>query len=442
MEKLEEGFDLKYLKKIAKQGDAKALNRIGDYYFDKCDYKKALYYFEEAFKKGNVDALCNLAYMYEHGYAVKQDYSIAKKYYEQAEKMGSENAFYCLGKLYMWGLGVEIDHKKALYYYEKALNFGIKESLINLGRIYILGEIELDYEKAEEHFEESIKENFFKEECMYYLNIMYYLQGSSKVDYKLLFENVISDVGDNYLKKIYGMIKNGSPIIAYDSISDLTLEELSNLSNNTIINIRNIRFIDRNPCSDFYTVSDLKEIIVKCNEILMDIDKSQSEADIFMQIYLKLGDMLEYDFYSLETKNIESVLRNMMVLINKNAICTGFAVVLKNLLDMVGIDCEILVSKLIGNYEIHVFNQVKIDGKWYYCDLAVDSNYVVLSCLKSEKEFKQCKEHQTSYQTKEHKSNQDYYGFPELAAKNYLKIFKKSILSTRDRVIRQFQKDQ
>ena len=62
----------------------------------------------------------------------------------------------------------------------------------------------------------------------------------------------------------------------------------------------------------------------------------------------------------------------------------------------------------------HVYNQVKINGKWYYVDLTFDSEFIALdkeleNCLKSEKTFKEIDEiHNNVKMQKIEESVEDY----------------------------------
>ena len=382
-------------------------------------------------ENGIPEALSDLGYMYEEGIVVEQDYAKAKEYYEQAAKKGDAEAYYLLGELYFDGLGVKRNHEMSKYYHEVALKKGIKESLLSLGLIYVSGEVEVDYKRAIEYIEKSIDENILTESCKYSLNhILYCYVPERQIDYKLMFKSELEEnTDDEYLKKINNFLESGSNVIVYNSLKEIKLEELNNMPNDTIINIRNIKFMDANPCSDFYTISDLKEILIKCNEILVGIDRNQKEEDIFMQIYLKLGEMIESNLELMENGNSsDSKLNNLMILIEKKGLCRGFSILLKNLMDIVGIECIILSSKPDNENNAHAYNQVKINGKWYYCDLTWDSKYIIFFCLRSEEEYKKISLLETSYLTKEYPAEEDYPNIKLLAKKNYLKLLKNNIL--------------
>ena len=54
-------------------------------------------------------------------------------------------------------------------------------------------------------------------------------------------------------------------------------------------------------------------------------------------------------------------------LVDRKAVCEGYAKAYKLLLNKLGISCEIVINKE------HAWNEVYIDGKWYFCDTTNDS---------------------------------------------------------------------
>lgn len=379
---------LECYKEAIKLGDAKTLNDLGDKFFECGDYENAKKCYEYSVKLGDAEALCSLGYLYDEG------------------------------------LGVEKNHEKALCYYDKALDLGCLESLFWLGVLYVSGEVEVDYSKANEYFKRSIEEKIEVDESEYYINAISYIGGSAEVDYCLIFEDQIEKVNsDERLKTIYEMLKKGSKVVAYDSLKDLTLEILNNMPDDMIINIRNVKFVDADIHSDFYTVSELKMVFIRIKEILSDIDMNQNEDDVFMQIYLKLGDAIKPPKIVCNLEFYDSSFFNLMSLCNGIGVCRGCTQVLKNLLDIVEIECEILASKVCEKNIRHMYNQVRINGRWYYCDLMFDSYTIIDYCLRSEQEFKKSNLYHTSYLMPEHEANEKYPDRISLAQRNCLKVF-------------------
>lgn len=381
--------------------------------------------YDDAVLKGDVKELNKLG----NEFFELEDYGNAKKCCEAGVKLGDAESLCNLGYLYNLGLGVAKDCEKALCYYNKALDLGCLESLYWIGLLYVTGEIETDYDKANECFKRSIEEKRYVEECKDYINVISYVEGSTEVNYDLIFEDQIEIVNiDERSKIIYEMLKNGSQVVVYNSLKDLTLEILNNMPDDAIINIRTIKHaVDVNIYSDFYTVSELKMILIRINEILLDIDMNQNEEDIFMQIYLKLGDIIKpikFDYHNIfDLGFYDSSFFNLMSLCSGISVCRGSALVLKNVLDIVGIECEILVSKGDEDFFNHTYSQVRINGMWYYCDLEWDKKYGIYYCLICERKFKDSDSHQTSHLTPEHVATEEYPNRMQLFDRNCLKVF-------------------
>ena len=98
---------LKWFKKAAKNGDAKAFNQMGIIYMDGLevpkDYDKAWECFRKAESGGSVAAITNQGLMYKNGLGVTQNYA---KALELFQKSGTAYAMNEIGKMYEEGLGV------------------------------------------------------------------------------------------------------------------------------------------------------------------------------------------------------------------------------------------------------------------------------------------------------------------------------------------------
>ena len=68
---------------------------------------------------------------------------------------------------------------------------------------------------------------------------------------------------------------------------------------------------------------------------------------------------------------------NISCLARGKALCGGYARTLAALLETVGIEAEVV--RMAG---VHAWNQVKINGEWYNCDLTNDSDFIAegLAC--------------------------------------------------------------
>jgi len=229
-----------------------------------------------------------------------------------------------------------------------------------------------------------------------------------QIDFKEYLNERYKVSNDEYVSKIKKLSDEGSNVITIDILNkcnelkqnnsgssiDLLSEYVDSLPNNTIINIR--QHVIGQPIYDLYDINDIKEILKICKNFLTGIDINQKDEDIFMQIYIKLGNYIEYDkdlyegkIEATDERKITS--RNLLSLLNKKGVCVGYAVALKLLLNIMGIESNVVSSKKGLNGDGHSFNQVKINNKWYYCDLTwdqVDLKFgVPIFCLKSQEGF-------------------------------------------------------
>ena len=92
------------------------------------DYKRAAEIFIPEAKKGNPEALVNIAFMHYCGLHVKQNYELAAKYYMQAAELNNVNAQFSLGTMYENGEGVNQDKEKAYFWYLIAENNGDEDA--------------------------------------------------------------------------------------------------------------------------------------------------------------------------------------------------------------------------------------------------------------------------------------------------------------------------
>ena len=400
---------LRELKKKS-ESNGKQLNELGCRYYREKNYKKAIQYFEQAIKAGNSEALVYMGTMYYNGEGVKRDYEKGMQYYELSAQTGNINALNNLGFMYLWGYGVKQNYGKSRENFQKVLeidrtNKHAKEGLLKI-----------KYSKFHELNEENLLELFE-------------------------YEKDHDNISEKYIENISEKIQNGAKIVVEKDIKNITIDKLNRLSDDTIIILNSISSPSEPICKDFYTCKDMKKIIKTCNKILENIDLNQKEEDVFMQIYIKLGMMISYDHAAVTLKKYEkernSTSRNLMTLINKKGVCAGYSVVLKNILDIVGIESKYIGSETSKKGISHAYNQVKINGIWYNCDLTWDSNYIKLGgatkyCLKSENTFEKNifinnAYHKPENETLAEKAPENFKEITSLFYRNYLKLFKNKI---------------
>lgn len=202
----------------------------------------------------------------------------------------------------------------------------------------------------------------------------------------------------NYDTKILNKYK---VVIQIDSVSELSLNELNNLSlyNVSEIMVGQICYLSSyfmsyferigskygiNPMdqlsiekqalisNDNYSLENYEVVYNELNKIVDGIDLELDEVIKFKMIYERIINKISYDFDGVETTKLSN--QNLLGgLVNNSCVCEGYAKILQQALSLVGIE-SIVVG---GNGEKedggHIWNQVKIDGVWYNADAAYDS---------------------------------------------------------------------
>lgn len=96
--------------------------RFADKHFDESnslDKKQAVYWYEQAAKRGYAWSYISLGYLYAQGEIVKQDISKAIYYYKKAIKAGCHPANGYMGYLYWKGKDIKKNHQKAKELFER-----------------------------------------------------------------------------------------------------------------------------------------------------------------------------------------------------------------------------------------------------------------------------------------------------------------------------------
>ena len=62
-------------------------------------------------------------------------------------------------------------------------------------------------------------------------------------------------------------------------------------------------------------------------------------------------------------------------LVNRTAVCLGYATTFQLLCDLAGVECITVVGAAFGSQEDHAWNMVRLDGNWYCADVTWDANY-------------------------------------------------------------------
>lgn len=127
---------------------------------------------------------------------------------------------------------------------------------------------------------------------------------------------------------------------------------------------RDIDYIDRT----FYTPKNLCNIIKAFEKIERQINYSWTEAQKCMFVYKTLVESMHYvSKNEPKYQNGKDIVRTLNGILSNTAVCSGFALILKEAMDRIGIEC--LYQNLSHQ---HSWNAVKLDGKYYLLDLTWD----------------------------------------------------------------------
>ena len=347
---------VKWYEKATNQGHAVAQNYLGMCYYNgegvEQSYEEAVKWFEKAAKQKHAEAQNNLGMCYYNGEGVEQSYKEAVYWFEKAAEHGITNSQYTLGIYYFKGIGVEQSYEKAVYWFEKATEKEHAVAQSYLGTCYLHGiGIEQNFKEAERLFKEAVKNG--RKEDEYNTRIFEQLQGRRIQQ--------IKDISEEFDDKNVGAVL-------------ISPQENKDRYSHTL-----------------YDIETYKKIKKEVNKILEDVEEvnpnKDNEFDVFMKIYTKLGRIISYDYQEAEKPIVSYESSNLIGgLLEGKCVCAGYAEILRNVLLCRGIECICVFSN------DHAFNQVKIGGKWYYCDLtnSIDSLYSgkkIEYCLVSKEEF-------------------------------------------------------
>ncbi len=107
-----------YYKQAADMNNPVGIYNLGNYYFVKEDYKKALKLFKKATDLDYTEAYIKLYEMYAHGIGVYKSYKKAFKYIKSAADEHDISTYHLLAKMYEEGIGTKTNTQKAFEYYD------------------------------------------------------------------------------------------------------------------------------------------------------------------------------------------------------------------------------------------------------------------------------------------------------------------------------------
>ena len=179
---------------------------------------------------------------------------------------------------------------------------------------------------------------------------------------------------EDHLISVLKKYKNGLKLIIKD-LSCLSMEQAIKIKDS--LKLENI-FVDDSKNVKEYNLDTFINIRAEIDEIIDNISKHVTEPEKFLEIYKFLGNELE-------------IVEEEANLRQKTCLKQDVAVLLRDCLQCMNIKCNIIKGYDLENNCKHTWNQVKIEGKWYNADLALDIENIKKNkteyCLIGDKKF-------------------------------------------------------
>lgn len=194
--------------------------------------------------------------------------------------------------------------------------------------------------------------------------------------------------------------------LAIEDMSILPIDMISSISEMTNVNSVYIPgqkkdFIHTKMNRYEYSLENYIKLRSKIDKILEDVDSNSPEINRFLDIYRKLGESISYSWDEVTDEPSERNEAHSLIgpLLENECVCEGYALALKQVLRCSGLEAQYIEGN-VDKDEMdprrkntsHAWNQVKIDGKWYNCDLTWDVGRIEARreldyCLQSDEEF-------------------------------------------------------
>lgn len=248
--------------------------------------------------------------------------------------------------------------------------------------------------KEQPNVEEATK-NYFYNQLNSYSKIIYdaleknienLKTGTYKIDFGDSFSELLKqENGENLLKQYY---QSAIETYLYDNPEVFYLEPTK-----MYINIRTIKkvftttyevYIDSGKEANYLTeeCNTKQQVLAYENRIEEEANKilSQVEKGTKYQKILMIHDYLVNNVSFEESLSKNNIYNMYGALVNKEAVCEGYAKAFKHLMDKIGVECVIVIGTATnskGETENHAWNYVNLDNKWYAVDVTWDDPIII-----------------------------------------------------------------
>ena len=203
---------------------------------------------------------------------------------------------------------------------------------------------------------------------------------------------LIEAIGNEEQKKEWN-----ARFVQIEDISKISLEDLKKLPQNSIIKTDEV-------VRNLYYKEEYIRVKQAMDEILDGIARptkgnKKEELAATLELIKRLAMHISYDKFAISEEGkkdnkLQIMCRNLYGgLVNGQAVCLGYANILRSALKCLGIESAVILGNGIKNLGGHAWNQVKIGEQWYNIDLTEERNEIVRqgqalpSILKSDNEF-------------------------------------------------------
>ena len=127
-------------------------------------------------------------------------------------------------------------------------------------------------------------------------------------------------------------------------------------------------------CKYYITDEQNTQLCKKADEVLrsLDISDSSSDYEIVRAIYDYICANVTYDYENLPNDDYKLKYTAYAALVNKTAVCNGYAMLMSRMLTQMGISCRLIIGTNLNGCA-HAWNIVGIDGIYYYVDSTWDA---------------------------------------------------------------------
>lgn len=214
-----------------------------------------------------------------------------------------------------------------------------------------------------------------------------------------------------------------------DNVSELSFEQLQVIQDKMAIGCEfdNIKVYKAEDCFEEYDIETYGKIVKRIDELTQNIDPNSSDIEKFVQVQNIIVHNILYDREAINDKDNPKYVeenkvdsRNMVNgLLKGKCVCMGYADIFRNMLASVGITSNSILGKYRDD-EMHAWNQVKIDYKWYNTDIT-ESAKRILTCQEQTQTLK------SDYQFKEY-DMRNQIGFYGKTARQCLETYNSSVI--------------